>query len=316
MPEKNFYVSASQVFCLVFFYLLSGMMLFCGGEFFPALFASLFSVCLCAVAFPLCKSFCSSSEFFVAVFGKLGSPLRYIAAFFAALPLARTLFAFSAEIFGFYGAQQAQKFAPFLALFAVFAVARGFQRAARFAEVAVFALVGAILLALFGGGEGVRFNFGESALFAGFETVGASPVIFSLCLRSVSAESEKASVFAKNSSFRPSPFFAGVCAALASLAVYAFFCFAGRENILFSLLFWFFAFTRLLLFSLCVADLTAYPEKGEGAKRAFAAALFCAFWLIFGAFYPRLTSAAGIFAAVLFPCIVFAASVKAKAFSL
>ena len=118
--------------------------------------------------------------------------------------------------------------------------------------------------------------------------------------------------FAKNSAFHPSPLASGLCAVLSSLAVYAFFCFAAQENILFSLLSWFFALARILLLSLCLADLLAYPEKSEGAKRAFTASLFCAFWVIFGSIYPGAASVSGVFAAVLFPCIVFVALIGTK----
>ena len=312
MPERKFCLSSPQLFCLLFFHLLSGMMLFCGGELFPALFAALFAACVCVAASAVCGGFCSSAELFGAAFGKLGAPLRYTAAFFASLPLARTLLAFSAEISSFYGEQNAAAFAPVLALFACLALSRGFHRASRFAELCVFALVGALLLALFGGGDGVKLDFSESALFSALEAVGASPLFFSLYLRHASRESEKMSDFAKNSAFHPSPLASGLCAVLSSLAVYAFFCFAAQESILFSLLSWFFALSRILLLSLCLADLTAYPEKSEGAKRAFVSSLFCAFWLIFGAIFPNTTAVSGVFAAVLFPCIVFVTLIAAK----
>ncbi len=308
MKERDFFVSAPQLFCFVLFYLLSGMMLFCGGSFFAALFTALFSACLCVIAAGICRSKSSSSELYGVAFGVFSRPLRLVAAFFSALPLAGTLSAFSESIQAFHGGEDTLAFAPLLALFCVFGVAGGFSRAARFSELCVFALAGAVLLALFGGGDGVNFFFGESALFSGFDAIGAPAVFFSLYARCVTQGSEKMSDFAVNSAFHPSPLSAGAYAAGASLILYAYFCFVGN-NILFALLSWFLLLTRLLLFALATADLLAYPEKREGAKCALIAAAFCAFWIIFASLFGEISAKTQVFAAVILPCALFICSV-------
>lgn len=311
MNERNFLLSAPQVFCFVLFYLLSGMMLFSGGAFFAALFAALFSACLCVIAAGICKNKGSSLELYGGAFGAFSYPIRLLAAFFSALPLAGTLSAFSESINSFHGGEDTLAFAPILALFCVFGVAGGFSRAARFAELCVFALAGAVPLALFGGSDGVNFVFGENALFSGFDAIGAPAVFFSLYLRCVPPESEKMSDFAKNSAFHPSPLAAGAYAVGASLILYAYFCFVGN-NILFALLSWFLMLARLLLFALAMADLLAYPEKKEGAKCALIAAAFCAFWIIFASLFGDITAKTQVFAAVILPCVIFICSVFAR----
>ena len=193
MNERNFLLSTPQVFCLLLFYLLSGMMLFSGGSFFAALFSALFSACLCVIADGVCKSKSSSKGLYAAAFGSFSRTLCCAAAFFSALPLTATLSAFAVSIHSFHGGKYTFAFAPLLAFFCFFGVAGGFYRAARFAELCVFALAGAVLLTLFGGGDGISFAFGESALFAGFDAVGAPAVFFSLYLRCVTPESSKMS---------------------------------------------------------------------------------------------------------------------------
>jgi hypothetical protein len=309
MTATKFRVSAPQLFLLLLFYLLSGMMLFAGGSFFPALFSSLFAACLSALAFALCGRG-SSAELYAIAFGAFASPLRLCAAFFSALPLAGTLAAFSEDISAFHG-EAAAPLAPLLALFAVFGVCGGFCRAARFSELCVFALAGACILALFGGGGGMSFGFPEGALFAGFDTVGAPAVFFSLYLRCVTPENGEASVYLKNSAFHPSPLAAGVLAPFAALALYSYFCFAGN-NILFSLLSWFFMLSRLLALSVCIADLLAYPEKKEGAKCALLSCAFCAFWVVFPSLFAGVAANVQAFTAVILPCALFICSVFAR----
>jgi len=310
MSERKFLVSASQLFCFVFFYLLSGMMLFCGGSFIAAVFASLFCVCLCIVASAVCRAERSSLLFYSVIFGKFGALFRLFAAFFSAYPFVRTLFAISDNVSVFHSVQNKALFAPLLALLCVLSAAKCFSRAARFAEVCVFPLFAALVLSLLGGGgDGISFGFTDKALFSGFDVIGAVPVFFSLYMRNVSEESEKMSDFAKNSLFHPSPLGTGLFAILLSLAVYVYFCFAGWGNILLSFLSWFFALVRLSLFALTFSELLAYPEEGNGAKCTFMLCLFCSFWAIFGTFYPNAAKIAGIFAAVIFPCAVFALTI-------
>ena len=311
MNEKNYLLTSPQVFCFVLFYLLSGMMLFSGGSFFAALFTALFSACLCVIAAGICKNKSSSLGLYASAFGAFSPALRRVAAFFSALPFARSISAFSESMLSFHGTAGAAAFAPFLALFCIFGITGGFLRAARFAELCVFALVPAALLALFGGGEGASFALSESALFSGFEAIGAPDVFFSLYLRCVTPESEKMSNFARNSAFPPSPLAAGIAAVCASLALYAYFCFVGN-NILFSLFSWFFMLTRLLLFALTASDLLAYPEKKEGAKCTFTTLAFCAFHIIFASFFAEISAKTQVFAAIILPCVIFICSVFAK----
>jgi hypothetical protein len=311
MSERNFSVTASQLFCLVLFYSLSGMMLFSGGSFFAALFSALFSACLCVIAAGICRNKSSSFELYGSVFGVLSYPLRLIAAFFSALPLTSTVLAFSKNIQAYSCGEATLAFAPFLALFCVLGVAKGFCRAARFAELCFFALAGACLLALFGGGEGVNFTFPPSALFSGFEAIGAPAAFFSLYLRCVTPESGGMSNFAKASAFHPSPLAAGVLASGTALLLYSYFCFVGN-NILFALMSWFFMLTRLLLFALAMADILAYPENKKGAKCALISCTFCAFWLIFGSFFAEISAKTQVFAAIILPCVIFICSVFAK----
>lgn len=306
MNERNFTVSAPQLFCLLLFYLLSGMMLFSGGSFFPALLSVLFSCGLCVIASAVCKKYGSSQEFF-AVFGVFARPLRLSVAFLSALPLAGTLAAFSRDIYAFYGDGAPLRFALPLALFCIFALLGGFHRAARFAELCIFALAGALLLALFGGGNGVRFAFSANELFTWLDILGAPAAVFSLYLRCATRRNGKMSDFALGGTFHPSPLAAGVCASLAALALWSYFCFAG-ENILFSLLSCFFALSRLLLFSLTVADLLCYPEKREGAKCALTACAFCAFHIMLASLFPDVFAKAQVLAALV-PCALFILSV-------
>jgi len=311
MNERFFSVSAPQVFCLLLFYLLSGMMLFSGGSFFAALFCALFSACLAVIAFGICGSKGSSLALYSRAFGAFARPLRLIAAFFSALPLAGTLAAFSREISAFHGEGAPLRFALPLALFGIIAVYGSFRRAARFSELCVFMLACALLLALFGGGEGLRFDFSENALFSGVDAIGAPAIFFSLYLRCVTPESGKMSGFAEKSKFHPSPLAVGILAPFAALAIYSYFCFSGG-NVLFSLFSWFFALARLLLFSLAMADLLAYPEKKEGAKCALLACAFCAFWLILSSFFGGIAARVQVFAAVIPPCAIFICSVFAQ----
>ena len=310
MGERNFSVSPVQVFCFVLFYLLSGMLLFCGGSFFSALFAALFFVCLCTVAAAFCLYKNSSAELYGGAFGRFAPLFRYIAAFFTSFYFMRTLFAFSEKFSSFYNNISAGAFAPAVILLCVLSVCRGFSRASRFAELCVFALAGAMLLSLLGSkGEGLSFAIDGDAIFGGFDAIGAVPVIFSLYARCVTPESEKASDFAKNGAFSPSPLLCGIAASACAFAAYAFFCFTGWENIIISLAVCFFALSRLTLFALSLADLFACPEKGEGVKSFFFAAALCSFWAVFGSFFPYAAKTAGIFAAVLFPCAVFISTV-------
>ena len=311
MNERNFCVSAPQLFCFVLFYLLSGMMLFSGGSFFASLFSALFSACLCVISAGICKGIGSSAELYAGAFGAASPHIRLLAAFFSALPLAGTLSAFSVNVHVFHGEGQPLALAPVLAAFCILSVSGGFMRAARFSELCVFALIGASLLALFGGGEGASFAFEESALFSGFYTIGAPAVFFSLYARCATPKSGKMSDFAASGAFHPSPLSAGICAVCASLILYAYFCFVGN-NILFALLSWFFLLARLLLLSLAMADLLAYPEKKEGTKCALISCAFCAFWLIFASLSGDITGKIQVFAAVILPCVIFICSVFAR----
>lgn len=296
MNERNFSVSPVQVFCLLFFYLLSGMLLFCGGSFFAALLAALFAALLCLLAGAFARGFGSS----LALYGDFGAPLRFAAAFFSALPLWQTLREFSAETSHFHVAENKLSFAPFIAIACIFALSGGFHRAARFAEVCIFFAFAAALLALFGGGEGVDFSFGEEARQGFASALGAPAAFFSLYLRCVTPEKGEMSAGVKNSAFHPSPLSAGLCAAPAAFALYLYFCFAGN-NVLFSLCVWFFSLSRLLLISLAMAELLAYPENGEGIKCAFASCAFCAFWAVFDSLFPQITVWIQTYAVFLLP---------------
>ena len=260
MNEKIFSLSAYQLFCLLFFYLLSGMMLFCGGSLFAALFASFFTACLCFVANAISRRRFSSASLYGELFGSLGTPIRLVCAFIAFLSLLRAIFAVSSEISAFYGSEKALVPAPFLLFLCIFAVWNGFSRASRFSELCVFALALACLLALFGGGEGLHLGFAEAELFSAFDVIGAPAIILSAYLRCVTPESGKMSSFAKNSAFHPSPLTSGVFASLAAPAVYSFFCFAG-QNVLFSLLSWFIFLSRPFLISIGISDLISCPQK-------------------------------------------------------
>lgn len=268
MNEKIFSLSAYQLFCLLFFYLLSGMMLFCDGAIFAALFASLFTALLCFVADSLSHDRFSSASLYSGLFRGLGAPMRIFCAFIAFLSLLRAIFAVSAEISAFYNAENTLVPAPFLLFLCIFAVWNGFSRAARFSELCIFALALACLLALFGGGKGFHLGFAKAELFSAFDVIGAPAVILSAYLRCVTPESGKMSAFAKSSNFHPSPLAAGVFASISALAVYSFFCFAG-QNVLFSLFSWFLFLSRLLLISIGIADLIAYPEKFKSTVMSY-----------------------------------------------
>ena len=306
MSENKFLVSAPQVFCSVFFYLLSGMMLFCGGSLPAALFSALFCALLCAVHASLCGE-SSSFRLYNTVFGKCGTVFRYIAAFFASLPFCRTLLALSASAAVFHSGISSRALAPALAILCLFAVAKGFTRAARFCELCVFPLILAVLLSLLGGeGSGLSFNLGADTVFSAFEIIGAAPIFLSLYLRSATAQNGKISVYAENSTFRPSPLSAGVFASLSAPCVYAYFCLTGVGNILFSFLAWFFALARLSVFTLTLAELLAFPEKGKGAQSAFVALAFSSFWLIFANLFPNITRISQALAVLLPPFAILA----------
>lgn len=312
MAERKYLISPVQVFCCVLLYLLSGMMLYAGGSAAAALFAALFCACACVIACVLCENFSSASGFYASAFGALGLPVRYISAALTSYSLISTLFSFSAEVGAFYlgGARKAVLLACIL--LAIFSVAKGFSAPARFAEVCVFPLFFAVLVSLIGGeGEGLSFSLSGDLLFAGFDIIGSVPVVFSLYLRCAGEESGKMSVYAKNSSFRPSALAAGVCAAAASLAVYAFFRLTEVGNIMFSFLLWFAALSRIFAHTLALCDIAGLPEaeNGQGKARSMlaAAAVFAAAALCTGAFGEALKTAA-VFANVIFPCAAFAFS--------
>ena len=316
MSERKYLVSAVQVFCFVFFHLLSGMMLYGGESAAAALFAALFSACVCVIAGALCEGFSSSREFYASAFGALGAPVRCIAGGLCAYSLLNTLFFFSAEVAVFYGGAARKAVLIACLALAFFAVAKGFSAPARFAELCVFPLALAALISLIGGeGRGLYFGFSYELLFAGFDIIGSVPVLFSLFLRSAGEKSGKMSVYAKNSAFHPSPLACGVSAAAASLLFYVFFRFAEGGNIMFSFFLWFAALSRMTAHTLALCDLLGVPESVGARKKALSAlavaAVFAGAVFAYGLFGEALKTAA-VFANVIFPCAAFVFSMLGR----
>ncbi|MBQ9747087.1 MAG: hypothetical protein IJW21_09745 [Clostridia bacterium] len=316
MSERKYLISAVQVFCFVFCHLLSGMILYARGSTVAALFASLFCACVSVAAAALCENFYSSRSFYAAAFGALGAPMRLISAALTSYSLVNTLRSFSEEADVFYGGSaRASVLVIALLLATVFAV-RSFAAPARFAELCVFPLLAAVLVSLTGGGgEGLSFAFSDDLLFVGFDIIGSAPVIFSLFMRSTGEKSEKMSVGAQNSAFRPSTLVCGIFAAAASLIFYAFFRLSEGRNIMLSFFLWFAALSRISAHAVALYDLSGLPESTGARQKAgslIAAAAVFAFSVLASGLFHEAAKTAAVFANVIFPCAVFAACVPRR----
>jgi FtsH-binding integral membrane protein len=74
MAERKYLISPVQIFCFVFLYLFSGMMMYAGGSASAALFAALFCACACVIACVLCENFSSARGFYASAFIILNIP--------------------------------------------------------------------------------------------------------------------------------------------------------------------------------------------------------------------------------------------------
>ena len=300
-------ISAPQLFCLVFCYVLAGLRLHGAKSIAATLFVCLFCVCVCVVCAAVCENFGSFSALSCAVMGKAGFVFRASGVLLLALPLIATLYEMARGAANFYENGHVGAFLPSLILLAVFAAAKGFCALGRFGELCVFPLAFLLPLSLLGGGgHGVSLAFGQEDVAACFAAFGGAPVFFSLYLR-CAGQSEQ-SEFAAASSFSPEPVACGVSAVLAAGLVHIFLLFTGAGSVLSSFLFWFIALGRLFAFSLSVGDVLSLPESGraDASKRLAAFAAACTAVWILSARFASVCGAALAVLNVLFPCAVFA----------
>ncbi len=315
MADLKNKITAPQLFCLVFCYMLAGFRLH-GGTGVPAtLFVCLFCACVCVVCAAAgegCGSFaCLCRE----AFGKCGFLLRALAAVLLALPLLATLSELAKGAASFYENGRTAAVLPALILLCVLALWRGFCTIGRFAELCAFPLALLLPLSLLGGGgEALTLALGQEDVPACFAAVGAVPVFFSLYLR-VASPSEQSEP-ARASGFQPSPVLCGVLGVFAAGGVHLFLACVGAGSVLSSFLIWFICLSRLFAFSLSAGDVLGLPESGGtlcARKSALFAAVCAAMWLT-SAHFPTFFGAALATCNVALPCAVFAAAMLRKSF--
>ena len=303
-------VSSVQVFFLIFGYMLSGFRIYGGSSLVSVVFICLFCVCVSIIAFALCENMESFRELSALALGKYGWLLGGFACVLSALPLVKTLIDISEEISSFYKSASRYVILLIIVSLCFFAVWRGFCVAGRFAEVGALALICILPLSLLGGGGAVfDFSFSDDLLFRSFGVVGSVPVFFSLCLRNI-ADRENMSVFAKSSSFHPSPMLCSVWAVIAAAAVHVYLRLVGAESIISHFLLCFFYLVRVFVFFVSVSDILALPETVSAQKRVKRISGFvgvCFVAVILNNSFPNAFQAIITFGSVGFPCLVFSA---------
>lgn len=315
MPDLKNKITAPQLFCLVFCYMLAGFRLHGGASVAATLFVCLFCACVCVVCAAAHESCGSFAALCRSVFGTYGYVLRAPCAVVLALPFLASLWELAKGAANFYENGQAFAVLPVLVILCVMAQLRGFSTLGRFAELCVFPLAILLPLSLLGGGgETPSLALGQEDLPACFAAVGAVPVFFSLYLRH--AKTDEQSDFARASSFRPAPALCGVLAVFAAGLVHIFLVFTGAGSVLSSFLMWFPALGRLFAFSFSIGDVLALPESGRAVcakKIAVFAALCAAVWAL-SVLFPWFFGAALAVCNVVFPCVVFAAVILGQSY--
>jgi hypothetical protein len=310
--KRSFCISTPQLFWLIFAYVLGGLMLHCGGDFASALFACLFSVCLCVIASALCLgrgSFSESMERFPA---GVASAVRWVCAFFLGIPISASLISFSGRAAAYYESASPYAVLALLAVICVFTVRNGFSAAARFAETLALPLAILLMLSLLGGrGDGMSLDFATDELFGGGLVIGSAAVFFSLYLRCTAEGSPNMSRFAKNSAFHPSPLACGIVGVLSATAVYFWLCFAGASGILASFFSWFLCVGRLFTLCISACDILSLPEAvgiSQKTRRVTALLAICFVQAAFYGTYSSVFGAAAMIGNVLIPCAAWAFS--------
>ncbi len=315
MTELKNKITAPQLFCLVFCYMLAGFRLH-GGAGVPAtFFVCLFCACVCVACAAVCGECGTFSGLCRSALGKFGFLLRALAAVLLALPFLATLSELAKGAANFYENGRAAAVLPVLILLCVLALSRGFCTIGRFAELCAFPLALLLPLSLLGGGgETPVLALTQEDVPACFAAVGAVPVFFSLYVRAASPceQSEAARV----SAFHPSPVLCGVLGVFAAGGVHLFLVSVGAGSVLSSFLVWFVCLGRLFAFSLCAGDVLGLPESGVEAcarKSAVFATVCAAVWLA-SARFPAFFGAALAVGNVALPCAVFAAQTLGRAY--
>ena len=310
--KREFCISAPQLFWLSFSYVLGGLILHCEGDFASALFACLFSVCLCIIANALCYGRGSFSALLERLPVGISGIVRGLGVFLVSIPLAAAGLSFSEVASAFYQSASPYVLLAFLAAICVFTLWKGFTSASRFAETLAFPLAVLLLLSMLGGnGDGLRFDFAAEELFGGALIIGSAVVFFTLYLRCIGKDSGHMSRFAESSAFHPSPLACGIVGVLSATAVYFWLCFAGASAILPTFFAWFFCLGRLFALCICACDVLALPEISDAAQKVRRVTGFCVLCFAVAAFYGAYSSvfgAAALMGNVLFPCTAWALS--------
>ncbi len=315
MAELKNKITAPQLFCLVFCYMLAGFRLHGGASVPATLFVCLFCACVCVVCAAASENCASFEELCRSAFGRCGFALRAFAAVLLALPFLASLSELAKGAANFYENGNPVAVIPVLVLLCILALSRGFCAAGRYAELCVFPLALLLPLSLLGGGGEVpRFVFAQEDVPACFAVVGAVPVFFSLYLRAVKADER--SDFARASGFQPGFVLCGVLGVLAAGAVHLFLVSTGAGSVLSSFLIWFLCLGRLFAFSLSVGDVFALAESRADvcAKKCAVFAAVCAVIWVISALLPYFFGAALAVGNVVFPCAVFAAAMLCRAY--
>ncbi len=315
MRELKNKITAPQLFCLVFCYMLAGLRLHGAKSLAATLFVCLFCACVCVVCAAAHESCGSFAGLCRAALGKFGYALQALGAVLLSLPLLATLAELSRGAANFYESASPAVFLLALVSLMLLAAAKGFCTLGRFCELCTFPLAFLLPLSLLGGGgETPSLDFTQEDLQACFAAVGAVPVFYSLYLRNASPGEQ--SDFARASAFRPAPAFCGVLAVFAAGLVHVFLIFTGAGSVLSSFLFWFIALGRLFAFSLAAGDILSLPESGRAmcAKKTAAFAAVCAVVWLISPLFPAAFGTALAACNVVFPCIVFAAEFLGRSY--
>ncbi len=315
MTDLKNKITASQLFCLVFCYMLAGFRLHGGASVPATLFVCLFCACVCVVCAAVCEGCGSFAVLCRAAFGKCGFLLRGIGLCLLALPFLATLSELAEGAGNFYENGRAAAILPVLLALCVLALSRGFCVVGRFAELCAFPLVLLLPLSLLGGGgETPVLALAQEDVPACFAAVGAVPVFFSLYLRAASpCEQSEAS---RASAFHPSPMLCGVLGVFAAGVVHMLLVSAGAGSVLSSLFVWFICLSRLFAFSLSAGDVLGFPEseKADCARKSAVFAAVCAAVWLASARFPTFFGAALAVGNVALPCAVFAAQTLRHAY--
>ena len=232
-------ISRSQLFYLVFFYVLSGLMLYGGGSFTVIAFSGLFCICVCVICAALRRDTHSFKDLSSALLGRYSWVLIIISTIITAFPLVQTLYEVSFRVGAFYDSTPSFVLLFVFVALCIFAMSGGVASAARFSEMCVLPLMAVLPLSLLGGGgRSIGLAFFDTDLFDSFVVIGSVTVFLSLYLRTV--DENEMSAYLQNSAFHPSPLWCGIGGVVLASCVYIFLRLVGAGSILSSFFICFF----------------------------------------------------------------------------